>query len=429
MTTVGEQIRGWLRTTPGGLALISVGVVLGAVCFGVAAMLTEGSRQNAVHSARSQTEPQLLDAVTLYRALSDANSTVTTTFLIGGLEPPARRAHYLADLDSAAGALQRLTARAAGSPAELRPLSTIGRQLPLYSGLIEAARANNRAGLPVGAAYLRQASSLLSTTILPAARTVYEHAARKLGDDYSTGSSATALIVLIAIAVLAALLLVGTQIRLARLSNRVFNVYALAGTALIVILSAWAMIGMATEQSALASAHNDGSDPVEVLSSTQVLLARAQSDRNLTLVARGGDAVDAADFNAVIGALAGQRGLLALGGTLLRRVGSPGAAAALNRQFAAYRTADGKIATLVQDGLVIDAINDAVRANSSGRSPADVLAQNLAHQTGAAQARFAVHAGDASSSLSGLSLAIPIATVLAAAFVLLGLRQRINEYR
>jgi hypothetical protein len=354
---------------------------------------------------------------------------VTTTFLTGGLEPPARRAQYLADLGGATGALERLIARAAGTPDELRPLATIARRLPLYTGLIESARADNRQGLPVGAAYLGQASSLLSMRILPAARTVYENAARKLGDDYGTGSSATALIVLIAVAVLAAVLLIATQIRLARISNRVLNVFALAGTALIVILSAWAGIGMAAEQSALASAQSDGSDPVEVLSATQVLLLRAQSDRSLTLVARGGDTVDANDSDAVIAALEGPGGLLARGGALLQQVGSPGAAGALNQEFAAYLTADSRIATLVNQGLVIEAINDSVRTTNSGHSPADVLSANLASQTDAAQSRFATHAGDASSSLSGLSIAIPIVTVLAAVLVLLGLRQRINEYR
>ena len=38
-------------------------------------------------------------------------------------------------------------------------------------------------------------------------------------------------------------------------------------------------------------------------------------------------------------------------------------------------------------------------------------------------------AADASSDLSGLALAIPLITILAAVLALLGLRQRINEYR
>src|ERR1700687_5515710 len=106
------QIREWLRTTPGRLALISALVVVGAVCFGLVAALTEGSREQAAHAVRTETEPLLVDAVTLYSALSDANGTVTTTFLTGGLEPASRRARYLADLKAAGGALERLSVRA-----------------------------------------------------------------------------------------------------------------------------------------------------------------------------------------------------------------------------------------------------------------------------------------------------------------------------
>jgi hypothetical protein len=46
-----------------------------------------------------------------------------------------------------------------------------------------------------------------------------------------------------------------------------------------------------------------------------------------------------------------------------------------------------------------------------------------------AQASFAHSASDAASALDGLAPAIPLAAVLAAALSLLGLQQRINEYR
>ena len=57
------------------------------------------------------------------------------------------------------------------------------------------------------------------------------------------------------------------------------------------------------------------------------------------------------------------------------------------------------------------------------------LSRDLAQQTDAAQGRFTRAAADATSALSGLAFAIPLITVLAAALALVGLRQRINEYR
>jgi hypothetical protein len=57
------------------------------------------------------------------------------------------------------------------------------------------------------------------------------------------------------------------------------------------------------------------------------------------------------------------------------------------------------------------------------------LTGELNGQITAADARFAHAAGDAASDLNGLGLAIPLVTVLVAVLSLLGLRQRINEYR
>jgi hypothetical protein len=59
----------------------------------------------------------------------------------------------------------------------------------------------------------------------------------------------------------------------------------------------------------------------------------------------------------------------------------------------------------------------------------DRLSGRLVTEIAVAQNRFATSAADASSALSGLAPAIPLITVLAAALSLLGLRQRINEYR
>ena len=147
----------WLRervtTTPGRLVLVSISVLVGAVCFGVIATVAERSRAQAAQAARTETEPLLVQAVTLYTALSDANATANTTFLNGGLEPAARRAHFLQDLRLASDSLASLTREVGGSADARVAVGTITEQLPIFSGLVEAARANNRQGLPVGAAY------------------------------------------------------------------------------------------------------------------------------------------------------------------------------------------------------------------------------------------------------------------------------------
>jgi hypothetical protein len=425
-----SRASGWLRqrltTTPDRLVVVSVLIGVGAVCFGTAVGITERSRQQAAQAVRTQTEPLLVQAVSLYASLSDANATAATTFLTGGLEPVSRRARYLADLRAATGSLAALTREAGGSADARAAIATISNQLPIYAGLVEAARANNRQGFPVGAAYLRAASNLLTTSILPAADQLYAIEARRLTDDYASGTSTTTLVVFaVAVAVSLALLLLA-QIYLARISRRIFNVPMLAATVILAVLSIWGLIGLVGEQNALARAQRNGSDSVEVLSATRILASRAQSDESLTLVNRGSDQQDPADFALVVKALGGLVGQTA---ELDRRTGTSSAANTMAGAFSAYRAEHTQIAGLERSGQIEDAINAAVRAGTPGHSAADLLSANLGAQISAAQLRFSHAAGDATSSLSGLSPAIPIMTVLAAALALFGLRQRIGEYR
>ena len=424
----GRWFRERLTTTPGRLELISVAVVVVAVSFGLIAGAAERSRDQAAGAARTATEPLLVQAASLYASLSDADATATTTFLTGGLEPPARRTRYLDDLRLASSSLSTLTRELGASASAQTAVTTIADQLPVYSGLVESARANNRQGFPVGAAYLRQASALLSTSILPAADELYRAEALRLGTDYSTGTAASALITFLAVVLVAVVLLLLTQRYLARVTHRVFNIPMLAATVALLVASAWGFVGMIGEQDALASAQRRGSDPVEVLSAAKILLSRAQSDESLTLVNRGSDETSPADFDAVMRALAP-------GGLLLARVLSAsggagnGAGRELSSSLASYRAQHARLDRLEGAGNIPAAIKLAVGSATSGSSPADRLGNTLALQIRAAQRRFARSAADATSALGGVSLAGVVLGVLAAALTLLGLRQRINEYR
>jgi hypothetical protein len=406
-------------TTPEKLALVSTLVVAGALCFGVV----------ATTAARTQTEPLLVQAVTLYNSLSDANATATTTFLTGGLEPPRRREHYLQDLSLATGSLTTLTRRVAGSGRARAAVRTIANELPVYSGLIESARANNLQGFPVGAAYLRQASTLLSRTILPAANQLYTIEAERLGDDYRQGTSNSPLLALaIAIAV-SLVILIAAQRYVARLSRRIVNVWMLLATLLIAVLSAWAVVGLIEERNALIRAQRNGSDSVEVLTASRVLLARARSDQSLTLVSRGSDEISPADFDKVMNVLSPQGGMIGEAAPLAARAGKGQDAQRLAQEFAAYRAQAAQVTRVQESGRIGDAIHLAVADAASPRSPSTRLGFDLEHQADAAQTRFDQHSADAGSALSGLEVALPVLAAVAAILALAGLRQRAIEYR
>jgi hypothetical protein len=430
---VREWVREQLTTTPGRLALLAVLVVVGAVALGAVAEIAEQARQSATSSARTATEPLLAETVTLYGSLSDANATATTTFLVGGLEPPARRARYLRDVRVASDSLAQLTGQVGVTGTARGAVATVARELPIYTGLVEAARANNRQRLPIGAAYMRQGSMLMTGTILPAAGRLYTIEAGRLRDDYSSGTSTPWLIAFVAAIGAMLALLVWMQWYLARISHRILNVPTAIATVLVAAIGVWGVVGMIGEQNALAKAQRNGSDQVEVLSAARILASRAQSDESLTLIARGGDTTDPVDFAAVTKAL-GQpgsgKGLDGEIAALARRTGTEGAASEFDSALRAYLAQHAQIATLAGEGQTSSANLLATGpAGGSGVSPADRVAADLSAQITAAQTRFEQSAADASSSLDGLAFAIPVAVVLAALLSLYGLRQRQMEYR
>jgi hypothetical protein len=418
-------LREWMATTPGRLILIAIGVVAGALVVGGVATVAERSRADAAQAVRARTEPLLVQAVTLNTALSDANATATTTFLKGGLEPPARRAQYLRDVRAASDALAALTRALGNSPDAQMPVATITQDLPVYSGLVEAARANNRQGFPVGAAYLRQASSLLTGTILPATDQLYATEAEDLSSGYGTGTAATGLIAVVVIVGLGLVGLVLAQVWVARASRRIVNVPMALASAVLLGLLVWAALGLVGQRSALARARGD-SDAVEVLSATHVLLSRAQSDQSLTLVNRGSDQTDPVDFAAVTRALRPDGGLLGELAALSSQTAPAGVAPRLVGEFDAYRAQTARVAALQRSGAILAAINE----TGARVTPLAVrMSATLSSATAAAQRRFMTAASDATSSLSGLSIALPLLIALAGALSLLGLRARLVEYR
>jgi hypothetical protein len=426
---------GWLRReaaeTPGRLLLLAGGIVAGAVLFWAAASAAESSRSNAATAVSTSTEPLLVQAVQLYTSLSDADATATTTFLTGGLEPPARRDRYLADLDIAGKALAGLGREAASTAFARAAVQTVTGALPIYAGLIESARAYNRQELPIGAAYLREASNLLSTTILPAAKQLYANEASLLDRGYGKGTRALTLIAFLLAAALALAALIYAQVKLYAMSRRVLNVPVVIGTVGLIALAAWGGIGMASEQSALARAQREGSDPVEVLSTMQILVSRLQADESLTLAARGGDANPIDDFAAVLAAVeprSGQAGFLVRAETLAQRGSGAAAAAELGAAMGAYTGQHNRIVSLVGAGETPQAINVSVGSARSAVSPSDRLTADLVHYGDAAQQRFLSAASDATGSLSGLGVGIPVLTLAIAALALLGVRARIREY-
>ncbi|HEX2399845.1 MAG TPA: hypothetical protein VHJ79_07635, partial [Mycobacterium sp.] len=160
------------RTTPGVIGIIALAVAAICVLAGVVCGGQLDGRIDERNAVLTSSEPFAYAAQNLYAALSAADAAAASAFLSGGIETAEMRAKYQQALADAASALADTTAGTT-DPATRTSLADISARLAAYTALIESARANNRQGHVIGSAYLREASSLMQTSLLPAAEKIY----------------------------------------------------------------------------------------------------------------------------------------------------------------------------------------------------------------------------------------------------------------
>jgi hypothetical protein len=415
-------------TAPARLRWLLIALVALSIAWGVAAAWTVAQHASAANGVATTSEPLSVDAQQIYRALSDADATAAAAFLSGGLEPLSARQRYEADVTRAATSLASATATA-GQGVAKAPLAVLSRNLPVYAGLVETARADNRLGLPVGAAYLRQASGLMRGTLLPAARAVYVQANAQLaaGD----GGAAGLPFVAVAVVIVGGVALIWAQRWLARRSHRVFNrglvLASVAGLASVV----WLVTALTFARLHVLSARDHGSAPVEALARAEIAALQARGDESLTLIDRGGDDSFQQDFVAVQHRLGPGPGTLLTAATNAA-AGSQGAgdAAAAVAAARAWYAAHAQVRHLDNSGNYSRAVQLA-----TGSAPGDSgtlftrLDTSLSTAIGRDQAAFRSTIRGARSAFTGLEAGMIILSVVMAAGCGWGLAQRIAEYR
>lgn len=200
----------------------------------LSALTTAGLVREVVQSGRavSDTE-QLIRAQGIKTSLLRADALATNAFLVGGLEPSEQRRAY----DDALAAAVSDTARAAAAQsADTEVLTSLSTKITSYASLMEQARANNRQGKPVGAAYLRQASTELRAEAIPIIDAVISANKERSRDALSV---LPAIVVLLG-AILVAVWLVRANSLIARRFHRRINVGLAAAGVLVLAGSLWA---------------------------------------------------------------------------------------------------------------------------------------------------------------------------------------------
>jgi hypothetical protein len=438
--------RAWWRprldgaTTPARLRLLLALLILLSLAWGVLAALTADQHASAAADVVAVSEPLSLDAEQIYTSLSDADATAANAFLAGGLEPAKARQRYQADITEAAIRIEAASALVGSSAARTQlpghpakqasaagtavgdDLAMLSGQLPAYTDEVGTARADNRLGLPLGAAYLREASGLLRGTLLPAASDIYTRESAQLT---SASAQATGL-PLIVVAAVAGLGLGYVLFRssrwLSRHTHRVVNYGLLLATLAGLVSLAWLVAAFVVGRGDLLYAQQQGSAPAQAFARAEVAALQAHADESLTLIDNGGDDSYQKDYLA-------QQKLLGPGpGTLLAAVqaaGGPGPdvaaqARAWYQAHAALRAKDdaGSHGAAVQSALSGDAATSFARLSTT-------LNQGINEH----QAVFATSARSGRDAFTGLAVGMIVASLVMVGGCVWGLSRRLAEYR
>jgi hypothetical protein len=277
-------LRRLARTTPGVIGILALAVAAICVIAGVVCGGQLDGRIDERNAVLTSSEPFAYAAQNLYAALSAADAAAASAFLSGGIETAETRAKYQRALADAASALADTTAGTTDL-ATRTELADISARLSAYTSLVESARANNRLGYVIGSAYLREASALMQTSLLPAAEKIYSGNLHTVEEDQRAIGSLP--VVSLTLLVLALLAIGIASVIMYRRTNRQFNIGLVVAAATVILVIGWVVVATQLAAGEVEHARTEGTARFEQLAKARILAQQARTDETLELIARG----------------------------------------------------------------------------------------------------------------------------------------------
>ena len=413
------------RTTPGRLRLTSLTIVAVAVLLALATVVAVNNRRDALDRAVGRTEPLVVAGQEAHAALVAADAAAAAAFLSGGVENRVESAAYDEALARAARELQTAAERTSGDSVAQAAIRRASTRIPTYAGLVERARANNRLGFPIGAAYLRAGSDLMHDEIVPAVEQLAAQADKSLEAEYESIAQAVAVtgVGLFVLAALVVVLLVHLQRFLSTRMHRTLNPPLIGATAIVIVAGIWVSLAFLSYGSALADARSDGYRMVAAASRARTTAFDARADESLALIARGNGARFNAEFDTGITAMDGHLANLrrAADGDA-ERGRAEGATAAWHNYLRNYTQVRQHVETGDQIAAVTQALGPGGLAFAEfDRIVGGVIAAN--------QDQFETRAAAARRSLSPLTAVVLAGGAVVVALTMAGVNRRLAEYR
>jgi hypothetical protein len=419
------------RTSPGRLAGMLVVVVVLSIVTGVVGAMMVQQKRGKLSDIASRREPVAAAAHQLYRALADADAMTVASFLHGGQDPDKLYARYEHDIQSAGRSLAVVGSDFAAGDRSARILRRITGNLPVYTGLIERAYANQRQGFPVGAAYLHEAYLLMQNKLLLPASKLFKAEKDRLAAEQDEADGFPWWTAAFVVLLLASLFFVQSYLR--KRTNRAFNVGLAVASVAVVVGLLWGATATIVCSVHSSSAYGDGAKPAAVLEQTELNVITGRAVETLSLVNRNPGSGYEETFQSFRKTMLGPKGdggLFAEATKLVQGSGIAGEVAAARRDTRSWMKVHQKITDLDGAGLFDQAVHLAVAKNEGSAASLFYEVENeLGKAIGKARTVFAIENSAAGNALTGLEAGILVLAVIAAVGSAAGISQRLQEYR
>jgi hypothetical protein len=421
--TTPAHPRWWfLWTTPG--RILTIGVVLAAlvIASAFATSTTINDRQQALTTVLNHTEPLSFAAGQLYTTLSVADAAAATAF-IAGAEPRDVRQRYEQAITDASVAVTRASSGLTDEPM-VQLLGRVNAELSVYTGLVETARTNNRAGNPVGSSYLSEASSLMQTQMLPEAQRLYEQTSSRVDAETTASARIPGPVILV---VLATLLFGAFANRwLARRTRRRVNIGFVAGGLAVLIMLIWVGTALVISTADSRSAKDTAAESLKTVTNLAITAQQARADETLSLIRRGDEDVRKQSYYKRIDTMEQQLSDYLSRNDAVDKTHLSDAEQLLRK----WRAADDRINAYIAVGNYQAATQVALGTGEDDSTPAfDKLDAALSKGIEEGRNQLRNDILNARRVLSGATVGAAALSVAAALAVALGLWPRLSEYR
>jgi hypothetical protein len=421
--------------TPAKMQALLIGLVVLSLAWGAVGAWVVATHASAADSLARSDEAYSTDAQLLYRAIADADVTITTSFLVDsqpvapGADRPstlAARQQFDADLASAGTYLAQLK-NSNSDPRFTAAVAAIASGLPRYEGAVTIAEAQYTQGItPTGDSEMEVASEEAHLMLLPAARTIYQFENDAVLASSAEATSLPAIILAVGLALIGVVLLVLGQRWLGRRTRRVFNRGLVIATVALVVSAAWLCVAFGLARADMSTAIGQGASPAQALAQASIKVQQIRGDSILNVIARSGSTSLPADAQARAKEVGpGPGSLLDAAATS----GNPKVASALAKAIAA---APGWYAVNDKGYQLGDkyqyADEQASVLNAAGTGYATVQG-GIKQALAAALDTFNSAASSGASAYGQLEVLIIIASLLMAGASAWGLARRLAEYR